>query len=491
MPGSATASTASTASNTFAPHEAEHLTIDSDTPDQDARGMDYWIAIFFLALYYVRPHDWVPGFAGVNIIRPVMAAWIIILLINGLRSPLPGWLRTPHDWIILTLFAYVAWTSPPGIGATSGMFSLVVFYFLTVQALTSWNRVLGYLKAWLVCLIIVATFGVLQTLGLDITNGSQITQFFVGRLSLGTWLTNNPNALGHTIIPAIPLAYIIFFWRGSAFNRLFLFPAAVSLVGWCAWMTQSKGSFLVGAGLTVMIFVVGRPKWVQILVVSLAFSFGVGALSFLPRMEEMGNLRSDEGVMGRVMAWEMALSAMNANTYGVGWKQFIALIDWKDGAKWIYDIPKATHSSYVQVGADLGRSGLFLWILGLWSALRAVLFLKAQTENEERCRRAVLLLLLAYLASSWMVNRQYHTEYFLLIAAAAAIHRLALTAKATPSPTPIPSEDTLSDAANTNPSISSPGPGKLWRRLDWIDLVAGCLLTWAALSIWDYVLKNL
>ena len=499
MPGSATASPLPSALGGAA---ADAWQPAVPASSQEARGMDYWIAVVFLVLYYLRPQDWVPGMAGVNIIRPVMAAWVLILLSQGLRSPLPGWLRTPHDWVILLLFVYVAWSSPPGIGATSGMFSLVVFYFLTVQALTSWQRVLGYLKAWLVCLLCVAAFGVLQTLGMDLTGGGQITEFFRGRLSLGTWLANNPNALGHTIVPAIPLAYLLFFWRGSASGRLFLFPSCVALVGYCAWMTQSKGSFLVGAGLTVMIFVVGRPRWVQILVIALALTVGIGALSFLPRMDQMGNLRADEGVMGRLMAWEMARTAMNTHAYGVGWKQFIALIDWKDGARIFYDIPKATHCSYVQVGADLGKYGLFLWLLGLWTAIRTALFVKTREEIEERCRRAVLLLVIAYMVSGWMINRQYHTEYFLLIAVAAAMHRLSLARAQDPivSPAEATSAETVAEpptvawpppAGSSAASNSTSTPLKLWKRLGLLDVMVVGGLLWGTLALWDYILKNL
>lgn len=476
--------------------------------------MDYFFAMLFLGMYYIRPQDWVPGLVGANVIRPVMLGWFGSVAGYGSSSKIPGWFSTPHDWVIAIYYAYVVWTAPPGIGAGMGMFSLVVFYFLTVHALGDWQRLLGYLKLWNVMLLCVAGFGVLQVLGMDITGGRQATEFFVGRLSLGTWLADNPNALGHTVVLAIPLSYVLFFWRGSGAGRLLIFPACFALAGWCAWQTQSKGAFLVGGGLTVLIFVVGRPKWVQILVVSLALVSGVGALSFLPRMQEMGNLRADEGVLGRLMAWEMAKTSMDSNTYGVGWKQFIALLDWQDGKRFYHNIPKATHCSYVQVGADLGRYGLYLYLLGIWVALRTLLSGKGLTDDEERCRRAVLLLLLGYLASGWMINRQYHTEYFLIIAAAAAIHRLKLAREAgldlgdaaaieigwagggpgnaptgegeieTPHDKQMPTE---LDAAGA----PQPKPRKMWNRLNWLDLVMAGAMTWGVLWLWDYILKNL
>jgi hypothetical protein len=459
--------------------------------------------VLFLALYFVRPQDWIPGMIGVNVIRPLVLVWFGALLSLGPSTPVKGLLRTPQDWAIGLFAAYVVWNAPPGVGAGSEVFSLVAFYMLTVQTLGSWRAVLGYLKAWNIFLLIVAAFGVLQTLGMDITGGTDKTLAFVGRLSLGTWLANNPNALGHTIAPAIPLSYLLFFWRGSAFGRFFLFPACFTLVVWCAWETQSKGSFLVGAGLTILLFVVGRPKWIQMLVLAVTLLVGVGGLQFMPRMEQMGNLRADDGVLGRLMAWEMAKTTMEYNPTGVGWKQFIALIDWKEGNKMFYDIPKATHSSYVQVGADLGKYGMFLWLLPLWAAIRATLSFKGQSDDEERCRRAALLLVVAYLSSGWMINRQYHTEYFLIIGVAAAIQRLVV-ARSLALPGTVKAENgeeeqvvEHTEAWLAKPLTAegelpvAPPKKKMWNRLTWFDLTMGAAMAWLAIEIWQYILKNL
>ena len=460
-------------------------------------------AVLFLAIYYIRPQDWVPGLAGFNIVRPIMLLWALSLMIERSRSPLQGWLRTPHDWAMLSLYSYIVWYAPSGAGATMGMLSLVVFYFLTTHALSTWNRVLAYLKMWNVMLLILAAFGVLLTLGLDITKGQEMTDYYQGRISLGTWMANNPNALGHTVVVAIPLSFLLYFWRGSATGRFIIFPLCVALVGWCAWETESKGAFLVGGVLTMLLFVVGRPRWVQIVVIVVSLSVGMGALKFLPRMEKMGDLRSDDGVQGRLMAWEMAQTAMEQNPTGVGWKQFIALVDWQEGNYWHYADPKSTHSSVVQIGADLGKYGLFIWLLVLWTGLRTLIFLKARNDTEERCRRAVMLMLTAYLISGWMINREYHTEYYLLVALAAAIHRLniarsleSLPYETENAPANLPwSVPTLNymhqSEDDTERSRTGSKSRRLWNKINWVDITMGVLATWAVIEIWDYVLKNL
>ena len=461
----------------------------------------YRVALLFLALYYIRPQDWVPGMAGFSIIRPVMFMWVAVMLAGGLTSPLRGFFRTPHDWAMLIFYGYVVWNAPAQADAAMGMLSLVIFFYLTSQALSSWDKLLGYVRMWTWMLIIVALLGVLQVFGMDITGGKEITDFGRGRLALGTWTCNNPNALGHTVAAAMPLSFLTLFWRSSAFSRIVVFPLAVGLIVMCAWQTQSKGSFLVGAGLSVLAFVVGRPKWVQVLVLSAAMTAGVGTLSFMPRMESMGNLRTEEGVMGRIMAWENAYRAMQRNDTGAGWKQFESWITFVDEGGRLVTESKSTHSSYVQIGADLGKPGIYLWLLVLLCTFRSVAFYKAEDDVQERCRRSILLILIAYMASGWMINREYHTEYYLVAALGAAFHRLTTaaamrpTSKARPQgekeakapsevPWALPSHDSVTWL---NPAAGSAVPRRLWTRLDWIDLAAAGIGTWIVLYIWEAV----
>lgn len=467
----------------------------------------YRIACLFLILYYIRPQDWVPGMAGMNIIRPVMLLWGMAMTMEGLHSPMRGFFRTPHDWAMLAFYVYVVWNAPGEAGAAGGMFSLVVFYYLTTQSLSSWTKLLGYLRLWTWLLIIIAIFGVLQTFGIDITAGKEITDFGKGRLALGTWTCNNPNALGHTVAAALPLGYVMLFWRMNGFSRFVIFPAAIVLILDCIWNTQSKGSFLVGAGLAVLGLVVGRPKWLQVIVLAAAMTTGVGALSFLPRMERMSSLSSEEGVMGRLMAWEKAREAFDRSTTGAGWRQFQAWITVKDGARWIVE-PKSTHSSYVQIAADLGMPGLFIWLLIPICTLRSVLFARVEKSGtEERCRRAILLLITAYMISSWMINREYHTEYYLIAAVGAAFYRLT-TAGSLESAASIEkkAEEATADsqqpewappfveqASGSSPALNAPATAtrRLWLRLDWMDLSVSWAATWLVIYIWDYVLRSL
>lgn len=476
--------------------------------------MEYFFALLFIALYYIRPQDWVPGMAGVEIIRPIVALWLFALVVARSRpSPLPGLVRTPHDWLV---YAYLGYIVVFGGGSIMGTLPFFAFYTLTVQSVNTWPRLHRYLTIWTILLLALAVLGVLSTVGIDPTGAQENRNTQVGRLALGTWMHNNPNALGHSIVVVIPGAFLLYFWKGSATGRFLVFPLMAALTFYCAWMTQSKGAYVVGGVLVVLAFILGKPKWLQIATVSAALVVGVSALSFLPRMSDMNNLRGDEGVQGRLLAWEMARTAEKNHPTGVGWKQFIAMISWKEGSRTLI-IPKATHSSYVQVGADLGRYGLFLYLAGLWCALHTLMASKSTDTDQERCRRLLLVFVIANVISGWMINRQYHTEYFLLIAATAALHRLKKAEELAGLPVGTP-EAEETGPANPDPALLArealqkvkqawqareprafrPPSAEplttakpLWNRFGFLDIVTCVCLTWFTFWTWDYVLKNL
>jgi len=479
--------------------------------------MEFFFAIVFLLVYYLRPQDWVPGMAGMELVRPIVALWLFSIVLGRSRnSPLTGFVRTPHDVILLAYLAYIVFFGGASLMEAAPM---LAFYALTLQSVNTWPRLLKYLKYWTGALFLIALTGVLSFYGIDPT-GAQDNEFTqLGRLAIGTWLHDNPNALGHSIIVVIPASLVLYFWKGNMANRFLVFPLFAGIAFYCAWHTQSKGAYLAGASVLVVALILGKPRWLQIIALSATLIVGVSALSFLPRMADMNNLRADEGVQGRLLAWEMAKTAEERDNTGVGWRQFIAYIPWKQGNQTLI-VPKGTHSSYIQIAADLGRYGLFLYLAGLWCALHTLIVFKSTEPDQERCRRVLLVFLVANLISGWMINRQYHTEYFLLIATSAALHRLkkgeevAVEEPAKPGETASPAPKSISAAAlsalsalpksvkaawerKENPAFSLakraafPLGKPLWNRFGFLDFGLSAVMTWLTFLTWDYVLKNL
>ena len=111
----------------------------------------------------------------------------------------------------------------------------------------------------------IAAFGVGSLFGLDFTGAREMTETFKGRLAMGTWIHNNPNSLGHTVILAIPLVYFALFWR-SAMSRKLLALGLAAMAAYCVYKTASRGAFIAGLAVVSFGLTLGRPKFVQLMV---------------------------------------------------------------------------------------------------------------------------------------------------------------------------------------------------------------------------------
>jgi O-antigen ligase len=299
-------------------------------------------------------------------------------------------------------------------------------------------------------------------------------------------------------VTLLPLLYFGVVKGRSISHGLWALPPAI-MACWCLWSTQSKGAYLVGALLIVFSVLLGRPWWLKISIILLALAMGSTALSVLPRMNEMGKLRNDEGVVGRLLAWEMARNVTRTATTGEGYMGFNANIRWEGKV-----IPKATHSAYVQTGGDLGLPGLLLYLSALCCGLRTMIVYYGVNKKMDRVRGALFALLLGYMASGWMINRSYHLEFFLILAAIAAYQRLclrSLASKAAPvkeEAKAAPTKDpflTWRRKRVVNTPMNSEATmmrrfGK-WRRYGLLDAGFAFATLQVVLAIWDYVLTNL
>lgn len=455
--------------------------------------MDYAATILLLIFYFIRPQDWVPGMAGFNVAKPIMLMGILGLMTRRRSKAASGpwpFLATPHEWVMVVYILYILATAFD-IGFTvADLAPKVMGFFLALHSITSEKRLADFLKWWRRALIGVTVMGIGTIAGVDFTASQAATDANQGRLSLHHWMLDNANAYGHTLITLLPLLYFGMV-RNKPFTRwLPAIPVAL-LCCICLWYTKSKGAYLVGAGLLVFCFYLGRSWWMKLSILALALGLGGTALSMLPRMNEMSSLRSDEGVVGRLMAWDMARNVTRTTATGEGYVGFHAVIKWEGRL-----IPKATHSAYVQVGGDLGIPGLLLYLSALCCGLRTMFSCFGVSREMDNLRGALFALLVGYMASGWMINRSYHLEFFLILGAIAAYQRLCWRELAAREPS----------------ALAAPAQGLAWKRKRLVRAAMGSALLrrirgWRAygladagvafaalqlvLYIWDYVLVNL
>jgi hypothetical protein len=413
--------------------------------------MDFVALIIFLALYYLRPQEW---FAEFNALRPVELLSIVAFwaMFQGGKLKPRDLVRTPLDWLVLFYFLWTLIAGDHFRHTLGSIEAVLLFYFVAVRSLDSVSRQKTFLAWWCFFILVIAALSIASQYGFDPLHSEDIIQGQMkGRLILNLSIFNNPNALGHSVIPCVPLLYYLLFWRRT-FMRAGLLLIALPL--YCIFLTQSKGAFLCGFATILATLVFGRSKPVQIVILFVALMFGYGVLYTLPRMDELQHSKSDPAIQGRVAALSYGLQLMQTHFFGIGLGNFpgmftrygptetirkVQIIPAHDvtgnegavqhvGAKRLVSTQtrhflKSTHGAYNQNGAELGYVGLFLFVGILYCCVRTLVLMRCVDNDEERIRRALFATVVAYAVSSWMVDFGYRPTFFLFVAAISAFHR--------------------------------------------------------------------
>jgi hypothetical protein len=493
--------------------------------------MDFFAVNLFLALYYIRPHEWI---SWVGHLHPILLS-VVLAIIAVMRRPegihWREFFKTPHDWMMLTYFLWFVGSNRDPISVFKDINNVFAFYWITVLTLTNSERILKFLTWWNMMILAVAAMAIASEFGIDPTHSYEITDWRMkGRLSLNTSIFDNPNALGHSIVGALVMLYFLGFWNRSVVWKIFT-PVVMILPLSCIYLTASKGAFLSGFATIINALTFRRPMAVKILIFTLAGTLGWLALNALPRMQELEYTRNNQAINGRVAAFGFGLEVMHKNLAGIGYNTF----DDRFFEKNHYH--KTAHSSYVEAGTELGEPGLYLFLGILYCCFRTLLTAKTTNDEEERIRRVLFGLFVSYTVSSWMICWTYRATFFLMAAAIAAFHRQMLKHNEAPPvlgsggieiqlavPAGIPTTATVVRTNDWRPAatatlvrrderptvitaaVLAPGeeklrpgeqkpvaviPGIQWNRITLLDLLYIALLTFATIQFWQYSMHKM
>ena len=506
--------------------------------------MDLVTVVLFLILYYLRPQEWLGIFATIHFVQILMLSGLATLFFREQGFRLRDLFRTPHDWAVFAFWLWIVVSAPHPWEAFKQNANLYIFYIIIVQALRSVPRLRIFALWWTLLIVIVALLALASKWGFDPLESLEITNTTMrGRLILNLSIFNNPNGLGHSVVPVIPMLYYYFIWKRPVVSRVIGMGLLVIPL-YCIYLTLSKGAFLC-AGITILATMAfGRPKGVQALILAAAFLFGTAALWTLPRMNELDKAKSDEAIQGRVAAFKHGYELLQTLTKGVGkgeWGKDPYITSYipvllpgrstgQDGkgrtVLQAIHYSKAPHSSYVCIGAELGKPGLFLFLGVLYCCLRTTITARTENTEEERIRRILFVLVISYIVSSWMVDFEYRPTFFMFTAAIAALHRHLLglleekekpaeepesdpalpiwrTPQLLPQPAlaGMPSESSLArdllPAESTHvSSFATPLSTQFriafnWNRLGWFDLFLITILTAATIRFWAYIMLRM
>lgn len=396
--------------------------------------MDFVGIVLFAIALYVRPQEFIDILGAFRPALTSLAMAGVGLFVREGGVSVKQIIRTPMDWMMAAYFIYILFWTPGAFGDLwSELYPFIGFYFLVVLALSNFRRLYQYLAWWCGCVMFIAIMALLSLVGIDPLGSQGTTQASLGRLTLNTELFNNPNALGHSVMVAVPLLYYFMIWKRPIFVKEVGAPL-IFLPLLCTYYTESKGAFISGIGAIIATLAFGRPKWVQFILLPILIFAGTSAMPLLPRFTDVqfgdGKGRSDEAILGRIESFEFGKWAQENNPNGVGFKQFVPAFIRKEG-----DLKaRASHSSFNQVAGEFGWHGLLIFSGILYTCYHSLMRARTATDNEERVRRMLFCMVLAYTVSSWMIDFGFRAAFFVMVAMVSAFHRILMDRSPTYAP---------------------------------------------------------
>src|SRR6185369_16826779 len=143
-----------------------------------------------------------------------MFASIAALFLRERSVRLGNFFRTPHDFAMFAFFAWVVIASPTPFGTFKEFLNRLVFYVVIVQTLTNWERISKFLGWWTAMVVFTAFLALAGEYFWDPLGSRTITHGAMReRLILNLSMVKNPNALAHTLAPAISMLYYFCIWK--------------------------------------------------------------------------------------------------------------------------------------------------------------------------------------------------------------------------------------------------------------------------------------
>jgi O-antigen ligase len=402
----------------------------------------------------------VPGGEWLFAQKYLMAASALAMISRGRGFDWKQLFKTPVDWAVVLYLGFIVYHEEEHWETFKEVGKLFLFYAVTAQALCNSRRLFLYMAVWAGCMVVLALVTLDSAYGIDFSDSQSLLSLYENRQCLNLSIYNNPNALGHTVILGLPMVLHAFFLgRGAALKLLCLPMWAAVLTA--VYLTESKGAFVVGAALSVITLWVGRSWGVRVMLIAVLAGGGAAAFQALPRMEALqasSAIASDEGIWGRLAVWNAGIEQLQEDSSGVGWKKFFPVISYVDSMGKMTFFQKGPHNSYVAVAAELGYLGLFFYLLVLAACLRVVVQFGGRDSLQVRAKSLILIVLLGYAISGWMIERPYHIEYFFIAGVCAAFQRLRLLGQQEADQEDLLEDEIAEDQARQEPLKTSGAP---------------------------------
>jgi O-antigen ligase len=367
--------------------------------------------LLYLVLLFIRPQDFIPALAQ---LRVVMALAIIILLFYIVRNMLERkeiHVFSTRQHTLMFILLMLVPTSLIINGRLSGIFeatqeflTVYLLFFIMVNIPNSYKEFRTICWTLFACTSIIAANGIVQHFrGIDLVGQTPIA----GRVR---WigLFADPNDMALLIGTFFPFVLV----RVFDSNTQLLKKIGLTLIGvvmiTAIYYTNSRGGFI--AFLAILLFFSYR-RWGLLRGIVIGAVFIVVGLLVAP--SRMGMLDPHEiSASQRIDMWTVGLTSLKSHpVLGTGYNTFMG----------IHGV--APHSATIQILADMGLIGYFVWLTLLYSSIAGLSrFEKKYPSSPYRKYASILQLsFIGFLGSALFLSQVYSPVLYILVALATLV----------------------------------------------------------------------
>ena len=371
--------------------------------------MAYLLCLVYVVIVYVRPAEIVPQWASLPIAQTAGVVGAVVAAFSVYLRPRPV-LNSPVDWCFIG-FCLASIASNPANGWFGGgyvafldLLPLACFYFLVRLTVETRRQLRGLIVLLIALSLFQAVNGIVQYhTGTGIGGSTAIadrvqTEDESGEPARimrirGTGIFNDPNDLAMSMLVVFPFILTgILSPRPGALRRM-IGLAAIGVLGYALYLTQSRGGFIGFAALSAAYLYRRTSRW---LAIAAAIAIFATVLAVGSRRGEVIDA-SEGSAQGRVQAWSAGIEMLKTNPlFGVGYDQFVEHHD------------RVAHNSFVHTFAETGMIGAYC-LVGVFFYFLVGNGARRNVSNaaQSTLARDIWASGIGVIACAWFLSRQY------------------------------------------------------------------------------------
>jgi len=401
-----------------------HTVYDSADVDSRRTNISIYGLIFVIMVSVGRVQEIIPGLSALKLGKVAFGVAFILYFVSPKRNEV-HLLSTPQMKYFSALFLLGLISTPFSIWLYKS-FNFMFFGFSTTLILVILviKIVISYEDIKKVAWCIVVSISLLSIIAMLAGGGGK-------RISASALY--DPNDMALVLVLFLPLFYFMM-KNEKAICRLLLASAFILLLV-AIMETQSRGGFVGLITVLIGIILKERFSWMKILVVGsmLFFVFSVFAPAgyterlssiFIP---EKDYNRTAQG--GRIEIWKRGLQIILDNPLlGVGPAVFVIAEGAKHEENGLSGRWMTAHNSFIQIGAELGITGLILFIMILFSSIRSLRRTLREIPNDsELCwlLNSLEIGFFGFISTAFFLSQAYSAALYLLVGLTIVVVHLA------------------------------------------------------------------